>query len=1139
MLVLRKSIYYILFAFLLGFVSIVHAQYTDVRFIRLTINDGLSLSSVYCIYQDSKGYMWFGTEDGLNKYDGRNFIIYRAIPGDEKSIAHKWIELIYEDTHGILWFGSCGGLSRFDPVHEIFTHYKSNQEDAYQFLNDTITCIQQVSEDYILVGTYGGLNQINLQSMESKSVALEGMSGHADICCIESLDDGMYVVASNEGLFQVNINTGTTCKIVLDGDITITTLLIHEELVWIGTENGVYTYNYTTCDKTTEELVAENVLAFSGLHVEQIAMDEALNRWISTPEGLYKTDTCENTMLIIPTERSTHSLALIPGKNVHQDANKNIWYATHGDGVYRINHKTGEINNFRNNPCDPESLSENAINCIYQDMSGSIWFGTFGAGINVFNQSSQKFKLLRHDPSTTNTLVSNFVWTICEDRKGNIWIGSNDKGISIYTPETKNFVHYDHEPGNPRSLSHSSVRKIYEDSEGTIWLGTDGGGLNKFDKKTGSFIHYVSDRDNPKSISDNSVRAIYEDLTGTLWVGTRNGLNRFDRQENSFIRYMHSPDDVNSLSHNFVYSALYRDSRDNLWIGTYGGGLDKLDIASGKFEHFRYNPEDKNSLSDDVVFSFVEDSSGIMWIGTNSQLNRFDPETGLFSRFGIDQGLPNEVIYGVVPDDLGNFWLSTNYGICRFNPRDSSTVNYDFTHGLQSNEFNGGAYHRGHSGNIYFGGVYGLNIIDPDMIGAYRNQSKMVISRIEILGRDVKVQSGGNSLVKRNKIIKDSLNYCIQENISYASEIILDYYIRYFSLEFIDLGNMHSTNTNYTYIMEGLDESWHNSGNRNFVSYANMQPGKYRFKVKSQQPDGPGNNSVAEIDIIITPPFWKSWWFILFETVLALAIAYSIYMFLVKLKTYRILEENNERINNANKQLKRSEQNLKLINATKDKFFSIISHDLKNPFTSLLSISETMKENYEFFEEEEKRSSTERIHGSIRNIYNLLENLLTWSRTQTGRIQFNPEKFNLSELLKENFILYSPTASKKNIELVANYEEGIMVLGDRNMINAVIRNLLNNGLKFTFPGKRVEIGIHDHSESVEVYIKDEGVGISEEDRQKLFRIDQKLKTTGTDGEKGTGLGLIICKEFIEKNNGRIIVNSVPGKGSTFSFTVPK
>ncbi len=1139
MLIARRITYNILCLLILGHFSILKAEHTDVRFGRITINDGLSLSSVYCIFQDSKGFMWFGTEDGLNKYDGKNFTIYRAISNNSNSLSNKWIEIIYEDKQGIFWFGSRGGLTRFDPVSETFNQYQNSLPEPYQLLNDTVTQIHQISEEYLLIGTVKGLNQINLQTLECAPFALSNILNETSINCIESIDDNNYAIVSSRGVFQINKITGQICEVDFGSDVRVTTLFTHRNIVWIGTEEGIYYYNNSKCKPSDATVTAKKMEAFPNLNVEQILFDDLSNMWISASDGLYKTDSLHKLRKQISSLKLSHSLAIVQGKNLFKDNDGNIWFATHGDGLFRIDRRSNEIDNFKNNPCDYESLSENSINCIYQDKSGTLWFGTFGAGISVYNQFSQKFKLLRKDPMRDNTLASNFVWSVFEDSKGRIWIGTNDKGISVYTPETQFYTHFDHIRGNPGSLSHSSVRDIYEDSEGIIWVATDGGGLNKYDEKTRSFIHYYSDPENPNSISSNSVRVIYEDNSGILWIGTRKGLNRFDKNRGSFIHYLHSQENENSLSHNFIYSVIFQDSNDNLWIGTYGGGLNKLNIKQEKFEHFRNDPLNPNSLSDDVVFSIYEDPKGLLWIGTNSGLNQYDPSSKKFRRFGIDQGLPNEVVYGVVPDDLGNLWLSTNFGICRFNPNDSTTINYDVTHGLQSNEFNGGSFHKGYSGKIYFGGVYGLNIIDPDVIGAYEDNSKIVFSRLEILGNDVKVFAGDGNRKERNRVIKDSLNYYLQENISYSKEIILDYNIRYFSLEFVDLGNIGYTNTSYAYRMEGLDENWHNSGNRNYVSYANMKPGKYTFKVKSQQPDGTWSKSVAKLDIIITPPFWKTWWFLLFEVIVVLALAYSVYSYLVKLRTYRILKIQNERINTANKKLIKSEQNLKIINATKDKFFSIISHDLKNPFTSLLSISELMSAKYDSFDEEEKESSVQRIHKSIKQIYNLLQNLLTWSRAQSGKIQFSPSKFNISELLQENYSLYILSANKKKVRLLRNFQNDIMAYGDRDMINAVIRNLVNNGIKFTLADKSVELGIHDHKNEVEVYIKDEGVGISKESLQKLFRIDQQVKTIGTDGEKGTGLGLIICKEFIEKNKGRINVKSEPGKGSTFSFTVPK
>ena len=1135
MRVVKLRIHCLTFFLLVTFYPVSGSSYNDIRFNRLTINDGLSLSSVYCIYQDSKGFMWFGTEDGLNKYDGKSFIIYRA--DDERGLAYKWTELIFEDRQGILWFGSRGGLTRFDPARESFTLYKTSYPEPFRLTNDTITSIYQISDKYMLVGTIAGLDRINLESLECAPVDLPDEITKEKVINIISTDRMHYLIAGPKGVLLVNNSTKAVSRIGLPEGTEVTDLVADENRLWIGTKEGVF-MGIVSRDLSGGKIEAHRLNETKSLEVEQMLPADTSTLYISTPIGLYKTDFSAGISKFIPSRKSTHSLAIVAGKSLLRDYDGNIWYATHGDGLYRIERHTGRISNYSNNSCDPGSISENAINCIYQDRSGTLWFGTFGAGISYYNPYVQRFDLLRSDPQKDNTLASNFIWSILEDRQGRIWIGTNDKGISLYSPAEGTYTQFDHKAGDPSTLSNSSVRELFEDSEGTVWVGTDGGGLDRYNEKSNSFSHFISDPEDPNTITGNSVRVIYEDRQGSLWIGTRSGLNRFDRNTGRFIRYQHDPYDPESLSNNFIYSGIYQDLQNNLWIGTYGGGLEKLDIRTGKFTHYRNDPANPNSISDNIVFSIVEDKHGILWVGTNSGLDRFDSSAGTFSRFGIEQGLPNEVIYGVLPDHTGNLWLSTNLGICRFNFRDSSTVNYDVTQGLQSNEFNGGAFHRGHSGKLYFGGVYGLNIIDPGLIGRQKDHSKIVFTRLEILGKDVKVRSMKNKK-NGNRVIHDSLDYYLPVNIAYASELILDYSIRYFSLEFIDLGNMNYTNIRYAYFMEGLDNNWHNSGDRNFVSYANMPPGKYSFRVRSQQPGGEWSNSVAEISLTITPPFWKTWWFRMLEIIVILAVVFSVYRFLVRLRTYRILKVQNERINNANRKLKESEQNLKLMNATKDKFFSIISHDLKNPFTSLLSISETMSKNYVSYEEEEKKMGVQKIHSAIQHIYNLLENLLTWSRTQTGKIQFNPAEFNLSELITQNYNLYQLAAGKKKVELRSHVKEGIKVFADLNMIDAIIRNLLNNALKFTPSGKTVEIGITDQGDYWEVYIKDEGVGISAENLQKLFRIDEKVKTTGTEGEKGTGLGLIICKEFVEKNNGQIKVTSQVGEGSTFSFTLPK
>ncbi|UCG27049.1 MAG: hypothetical protein JSV24_08730, partial [Bacteroidales bacterium] len=344
---------------------------------------------------------------------------------------------------------------------------------------------------------------------------------------------------------------------------------------------------------------------------------------------------------------------------------------------------------------------------------------------------------------------------------------------------------------------------------------------------------------------------------------------------------------------------------------------------------------------------------------------------------------------------------------------------------------------------------------------------------------------------------------------------------------------------NYVFMMEDIERDWNFSGYRNYVSYANMKPGTYYFTVKSINPDNKWSSSEARLKITIIPPFWKTLWFLTLEILAALVLIVYIYTLLVKVRTNRILKIQNERIRLANIKLAESEKDLVELNATKDKFFSIISHDLKNPFSSLLAISDILLENFKISPEKENISGIRKIQESVKQIYNLLENLLTWSRVQTGRLEFEPVNFNLSNVIQENLNLHRLAAEKKGIILLSDIPDDLMVYGDREMINAVIRNLISNAVKYTGKGGKIRCEVKTKGSFYEVLVIDQGVGISEENLQRLFRIDMKLKTRGTSGEKGTGLGLILCKEFIEKNGGEMIVKSIRDKGSEFGFSIPR
>lgn len=1121
---------------------------SHIHFRRITISDGLSLSSVYCIFQDSKGFMWFGTEDGLNKYDGRNFRIFRPDPLNKNSISNRWIEEIYEDFTGNLWFGSRGGLTVFNPITENFFRFRHSPSDQTSLSNDTITIVLQTDPESIWIGTLQGLNRINpetnhIDRISQQEENLKGLESRIN----DLLPDGSgnLWIGTNMGLFFYDTEHGSFSLVCPESglkDRRILSLAMDENDLWIGASDGLYKYILNNKAIRYFPVNGSRRNPDNARALQKVYLDRNQNMWAITMEGLYMFDQeKESFTLIVRAEDISHSLSINAGKPFLGDSYGYLWYGTFGSGLYRIDPISGNIHNYQNNTADLQSLSENSINCIYEDRSGVLWFGTFGAGISIYDPKSHEFDLITHDPVEENSLSSNFVWSVFEDLDGSVWIGTNDKGLNRYFTDTDSFAFFDYNPQDPTSLANSSVREIFQDSNGTLWIGTDGGGLCRMDTETGKFTRYASIPGDTTSLSDNSVRVIYEDHSGFLWIGTREGLNRFDPRSQIFRQYFHSDDDPGSISNNFIYSVIYEDSNGYLWIGTYGGGLNKMNIQNETFISYIHDPEDRESIADNVVFSIYEDSTGILWIGTNNGLNRFIPSSEKFKFFGVNEGLPNEVIYGILPDEMNNIWLSTNLGISRFSLSDYSVKNFDASDGLQSNEFNGGAFHKGNSGRLYFAGVYGLNIIDPGKITADENNSEIVITKLEILGKEVGIlpQPTWNEITpRRNRLVEIDDNFYLYENISFADEIVLDYKHRSLSIEFSALNNRFPDKVRYAYMMENLDEDWNYSSNRNFVSYANMKSGTYLFTVNSENPDGIWSDSPAHLRIVITPPFWKTWWFIILEIALASLFIYFVSKYFVKVRTNKLLRIQNQQINVANARLAESEANLKELNATKDKFFSIISHDLKNPLTSLISISELMLPDQNKPAGEEKDSGIYKIHESIKHIYELLENLLTWSRSQTGRLNFEPVNFSLSTVIDVNINLHRIPSEKKRIKLVSEADKDLIAFGDHDMVNTIVRNLLNNAVKFTDQGGTITVTGRKKGEFLELLVKDQGVGLSEEDLNKLFRIEVKMKSKGTRGEKGTGLGLILCKEFVEKNGGKMIAKSILHKGSEFGFTIP-
>jgi signal transduction histidine kinase len=592
-----------------------------------------------------------------------------------------------------------------------------------------------------------------------------------------------------------------------------------------------------------------------------------------------------------------------------------------------------------------------------------------------------------------------------------------------------------------------------------------------------------------------------------------------------------------------------------LYLGS-NSGLQLYNPAENRFVAFVNNNADENSISNDLIFDILIQNDTCIWIGTDIGLNRFNPVTGKFLRFFKKDGLPNNTIKGLALDTHGALWVTTNSGICRVDNRHATFKKFTTSDGLQGNEFFETSILSTKSGSILAGGINGFNVIHPDCYSVNSSIPPVAITDFHIFNAQVKA-GGKNSPLKR----------CISETksltVSYKQSVLT------FNFSALDFTNPQKNQ--YAYMMENFDKDWIYCGNRQDATYTNLNPGRYLFRVKGSNNDGVWNEAGTILEISITPPWWRSKTARLGFVISVICLFLGIYFFrinqlnrqkkvlekLVQQRTYEIEEKNLilleqtkelQEINNVMKQqqhyidgqtkeLKASNEKLTSINETKDKLFSIVAHDLKNPFASILGIHEILAQRYDTMNDGKRKHLLKIVRDSSVKIFKLLETLLDWARTQTGNINFNPEKFALNELIDETIVCVENLAIVKNTSIVQCLENKVVVVADKNMINTVIRNLIANAIKFTENGT-IRIEADQGADAITIKISDNGVGIPPENLTLLFGSINSKSSFGTHGESGTGLGLIICKEFIERHGGTIAVESEVGKGSTFSFTIP-
>ncbi len=811
------------------------------KFEHISTEQGLSHATVYSIMQDQKGLMWFGTEDGLNKYDGRRFTEFLHNPSDSAALSSSGLSHVFQDRAGMIWLGTWGGgLNRFDPESERVTAYYGNDPDNPQSLsNDRAQTVFEDSAGRLWIGTAGGgLNKF------------------------DPTNGGFIHYRHNEN--QANsLSHDRIWKICED----------QAGFLWIATDHGLNRFDPESEHFNQYFHDPDNLHSLSHSKVRTVFAAKDSTLWVGTQNGLNRFDAQTGRFkrfIYNQAENSNISQCIINA--IFEDHNGVLWIGTQGGLICCLDLDSGTYVKFINDRNDPYSLSNNDVRAIYEDCGQNLWIATRRGGINKLDLKPQKFLHYKHDPADPNSLNDNIIWSIFEGSDGTLWVGTDSGGLSKlkdtagtrpgaelqcrFSQPDEQFAAYKNDPAKPASLSNNRVLTIYEDRQANFWIGTDGGGLNLFDRQKETFSAYKPDPQNPASISDNCVFCILEDSRGRFWIGTDGGgLNLFDRQQKQFSHYLPDPDGPGSIS-DYIVQVIYEDSFNTLWVGT-GNGLNKFDPQTGRFKHYKNDPNDSLSISNNDIKSIYEDEVGNFWVGTNGGgLNYFDRVRETFTNYTDRDGLPNNVIYNILEDKSNCLWLSTNRGLSKFDPVSLTFRNYDVSDGLQSRGFNQNACFKSKSGFMFFGGNNGFNRFQPERIEVNINPPSVILTSFKLFDK----------VKKYGQVIDE------------VKEIRLSHNENFISYEFAALDYTEPGKNRYEYKLEGVNQKWV-STRTGYANYTNLPPGSYVFRVKGSNNDLLWNEKENPTRIVILPPFWKTWWFYLLEILIIIGIVFTFHSY--------------------------------------------------------------------------------------------------------------------------------------------------------------------------------------------------------------------------------------------------------------------
>jgi len=1058
------------------------SQPLKLKFKRISIEQGLSNSTIETIYQDKRGFIWIGTRDGLNRYDGYQMVVYRYDPKNAGSISDNYIRCIYEDRNQNLWVGTTNGLNRLDPAKNSFTRYKHIPGDVQSLSNNLVTCIYEDPNKRLWVSTYGG--GINLFQPGERGTFIH----------FQHNPDRVWSLSDD----RVND--------------------LYEDVLgnfWVGTEDGLNLFDRESGGFKTYRKFAGFDKDKANNVIRKINEDRPGNLLLGTAEngvilfsekeGLFKQYQHQ--------EKDSNSLASNQVRSLLVDKKGDIWIGGVNGGLDLFHTASGKFYHYQNEPDDPFSLSQRTVSALFEDNQGNLWVGTHRGGLNLFMPGIEKFTLYRQEHAI-NSLSYNDVKAFCEDSHGKMWIGTDGGGLNLFDKGTNSFQHFRYDPYNPRTVGSNEILNIMEDSEQDLWVGTWGGGLSLFNKRDGSFTRLLHDPADANSISSNYIQQTFEDHEKNLWVATYyGGLNLFNRKTRKFERIVEDAWHQGRLQGNNIVS-LKEDKKGNLWIGTDDGGLNCLHADTKRFSHY-FNNEEKTP---DLRVLFI-DSKGRLWVG-QAGLYLYDPQRDTFSLYTDKGGLDREFIKGMEEDERGSFWISTSNGITQFNPERLSYKKYNTADGLQGLEFEANAYLKTRDGEIFFGGLNGFNAFYPENIKLNTFIPPVYITDFQLFNKKISVGDKGSPLEKE---------------ISETKAITLSYQQSTFSFGFAALNYTALENNQYAYKLEGLEKDWNYIGAGRRASYTDLRPGQYVFRVKASNNDGVWNEQGPSIVITITPPFWETWWFRALVCIILISIVIMIYRFKQKLEWRRLEESKKEEMHQTQLQFFTNISHefrtpLSLILGPieilqKEDPQSANTHYYKAIHRNANRLMNLINELMDFRKSE---AGVLKLHVMPGNITPFLNEI--YEEFAELAIQKNIQFDVIAPEEKEEVWYDRQVLEKIMINLIGNSfkytADGgritVKILGSLNEFQPAFENELI--LKNDYAGHRY----------IYLQVADNGIGISKDSIAHLFERYYKIN----DSHLGSGIGLAFVKSLTLLHKGRIYVYSERGKGTEIIIGIP-